>query len=150
MAVTVVGGWELSWNSPIKEADLWELPLRDFEVSDWWMWPVSGIRNTQRAVTLSERGSLLDVLDEVQGTRVFVEPRNPVFEQTMNSEWLHEFEHPEDAVYIFGTAGHNPVVQAWKPGDLIVSLETMENKGVLWPHQVLVTVLHDRLVKSWQ
>ena len=150
MTVTVVGHWELSWNTPIKEADLWDLPLRDFGVSDWWMWPVTGIRHGEQKVTLRERASLAEILEEVSGTRVFVEPRNEHFDSSMTSVDLQNFSHPEDSLYIFGSAHFNPTVAHKKGDDLGVTLPTVENNGVLWPHQVLVAVLYDRLVKSWQ
>ena len=43
MSVAVAGLWELGWNTPIKEADLWEFMLRDMGVNLWSMAPVSGI-----------------------------------------------------------------------------------------------------------
>jgi len=149
MAVAVAGHWELSWSSPIKEADLWNLPLRDFGVSEWWMWPVSGVRNNeQRTVQLFERDSLRTILeDNGDTTKVFVEaPGFFDFETVM----LNEFEHPDDVLYIFGSAHFNPTVANMREDDVAVTIPTVEGKGVLWPHQCLVTVLYDRLVKSWQ
>ena len=47
--IKVAGHWELSWNAPIKEVELWNFPLRDFNVSEWYMWPVSGIKHNEKS-----------------------------------------------------------------------------------------------------
>lgn len=146
---TVVGGWELSWNTPIKEAELWNLPLRDFGVVDWRMWPVSGIRQNEQAVELTEYVDLVACLDGL-GDRpwVFIEPAMELY--GIEPAELVRFEHPDDPVYVFGSAHYNPIVAGLnRDGDSVVRVPTVENAGVLWPHQVLVAVLYDRLVKSW-
>lgn len=151
MGITVVGNWELGWNAPIKEVELWNFVLREFNVTDWWMWPVSGVRNSeeQQGVHLEERADLSTILSEVTGPRVFVEPRNTTFPQTLDSTWLHDFAHPDDAVYIFGSVYHNPVVSHWQEGELKVTLKTERDDGVPWPHQILLALLYDRMVKAW-
>lgn len=112
------------------------------------MWPVSGIRQGEREVTLHERQSLPDILDENEDLAfVFLEP---VSERLgVNPAPLQDFEHPEDVLYVFGSAHFNPVAAGLtRPGDAVVALPTLHNKGVLWPHQVLVAVLYDRMVKE--
>lgn len=150
MTVKVAGHWELSWNTPIKEAELWNLPLRDFGVEDWFMWPVSGIRPNEREVTLHERENLASILEENTAlTWVFMEP--PCERLGVEPVSLVDFEHPDDALYVFGSAHYNPVAAGHgRPGDAVVALPTLHDKGVLWPHQVLVATLYDRMVKSWQ
>jgi len=146
--IVVVGHWELSWNTPIKEAELWNLPLRDFGVKDWWMWPVTGIVHNEREVTLHERPNIQTILKENSDkTRVFVEPRGH-FE--LDSIDLPEFEHPDNAMYIFGSAHFNPTIGNKEVDDLAVTIPTLGNAGVLWPHQCLVALMYDRMVKSWQ
>lgn len=149
---TVVGHWELGYNAPITEVPLWNLVLREFNVTEWWMWPVSGVRNTEeQSINFHERETLGEILDEVDGVRVFAEGRNSSFVDTLDSEWLHEFTHPDDpVVYILGSVYHNPVVSHWREGDLRLTIKTERDNGVLWPHQCLLTILHDRMVKSWQ
>lgn len=151
MGISVVGAWELGYNAPLTEAPFWSYVLREFNITDWWMWPVSGIRNSEenQGVHLEERNSLPEILSEVSGTRVFVEAQSKVHPVTMGSDWLHDFEHPDDAIYIFGSAYHNSAVQSWSDGDLQLSIKTEQDRGVLWPHQCLLTILHDRMVKSW-
>lgn len=148
MAV-VVGHWDLSWNTPIKEAELWALPLRDFEVTDWRMWPVSGISNAEPEVDLTEYASLQDALAGLGHLSwVFMEPRQERLGVLPTSTLVH-FHHPENVVYIFGSAHYNPVAAGHpRENDAVVELPTAQNKGLLWPHQVLVAALYDRMVKS--
>lgn len=148
--ITVVGRWELSWNTPIKEAELWNLVLRDFAVEDWHMFPVSGIHQRERDLNLYEHHTFDDVLEEVKdkGTLVYVEPSFP--NPAPNHQSLPDFVHPDDAVYIFGSVGFNPCAMRKRDEDLALSIPTIENKGVPWPHQCLMVLLYDRMVKSWQ
>lgn len=147
--IRIAGHWELSWNTPIKEAELWNLVLRDFEIKEWFMWPVSGIRhNEQRTVNLIEKHEFKDILEINQDlTHVYVEPDNPHYRHYGTD--LREFEHPKDVLYIFGSVGFNPVIHHKKEEDLGIIIPTIQNKGVPWPHQCLMVVLYDRLVKGW-
>ena len=147
MTVTIVGHWELSWNTPIKEAELWAIPMRDFGVYEWRMWPVSGILNQEQQVHLTEYPDLDVALKGLPGRRVFLEADGHF---PLATTQLHEYEHPEDAVYIFGSAHFNAALARRTDADDAVQVPTVENAGALWPHQVMVAVLYDRLVKSWR
>lgn len=141
--VKVAGLWELGWNTPLAEAWLWQFVLRDFEVHDWFMSPVSGIKVTEPGLTLVEYPSIVDTLDANPEQRVFVDEAGEIS--------LPNFEHPEDVIYVFGSAGTSPMRQRLvRESDLTVSIPTIQNAGVLWPHQCLLIVLYDRLIKSWQ
>ena len=148
--VKIVGNWELSWNSPIKEVEQWNLLLSDFNISDWYMWPISGVRNNQRnMVNLIEKEKFEDILQEnLDKTWVFFEPKNPRTGEMGVS--LEEFKHPEDVLYIFGSAHFNPVLGYKREKDIVVTIPTINNIGGLWPHQCLAICLYDRMVKSWQ
>jgi hypothetical protein len=148
--IVVAGNWELSWNTPIKEAELWNLPLRAFGVPKWYMWPVSGIvHNEQQKVDLQERRSMLDILNETQDfIHVYVEQYNPAFKQYIPLD-LREFKHPDNVMYIFGSAHYNPVTyNTMREQDYMVAIPTQGNAGVLWPHQCFVTIMYDRIKKD--
>jgi len=148
--IKVAGHWELSWNTPIKEAELWNLPLRDFGVSEWYMWPVSGIKHNEwQRVNLYERDTMADILAETQDLlHVYIEPFNAAFKQYIPHD-LRQFQHPEDVLYIFGSAHYNPVTyNTMREQDFMVNIPTKLNNGALWPHQCLVTILYDRIVKN--
>jgi len=138
----VLAHWEWRDMVPMTEAPLWNLPLRDFGIVDWRMVPVSGIRNSERKVPLREFPSYEAAL-EVDGLRrVFIEPRST--HETPETVWLHDFEHPKECVYIFGSAHYNPAVMHRREGDDVVSIKTVQDKGVLWSHQAAVIALYDR------
>lgn len=144
MSVKVAGLWELSWNTPLVESWLWSFVLREFGVKEWAMHPVTGIMHTDAwsgDLILTEYNNIGEMIEEFSGdfVRVFIDEKG--------ATPLSEFEHPENAVYFFGKAGQTPLYRK-RPEDSSVKLMTAINTGTLWPHQCLVTVLHDRLVKN--
>jgi hypothetical protein len=139
--VAVLAHWEWRDMVPLTEAPLWNLPLRDFGITDWRMVPVSGIRNSERKVPLREFSNYEKAFEGDDLQRVFIEPRSHEVPETV---WLHDFEHPEDCIYIFGSAHYNPAVMHKRPGDVVVSIKTLQDKGVMWPHQAAMIVLYDR------
>lgn len=137
MTVAVAGCWELGYSAPLTERDLWLFPLRDFEVDRWLMSPVSGIYEP----LLEERDTLEGL--EVDGlARVFVDEHG-VTELT-------DFDHPKDALYIFGKAGFSPLRAYGTQGDLSVRVDTPAAGGMMWPHQVAVLTLWHRRAQSWR
>jgi hypothetical protein len=149
MGVKVAGLWELNWNIPLNESHLWTFPLREFDIMDWAMCPITGIKHNESStkMTLTEYQTSSEMVEEFSGdyVRVFVDEKG---ETT-----LDEFEHPENAVYFFGNAGRSPM-ESKRDGDLSVRLQTVANNGVMWPHQILVAVMYDRQEKrrkaKWQ
>jgi len=149
--IEVVSHWEIGWNTPLLEADLWLLPLRDFGVTDWWVWPVTGIRCREQRVNLHERPDLRTILQETPSwRRVYFEPINPS-QFSGPSTLLNEYEHTDDAVWIFGSNHFCPPMQMGRDENAdYVTLPSVEDAGVIWPHQIFVAAAYDRLVKSWQ
>jgi hypothetical protein len=147
--IRVAGHWEIGWNTPIKEAELWNFPLRDFGIKTWYMWPVTGIRHNEKQwVNLIEKHKFEDILEINQDVpHIYLEPYNPCFKDVGID--LRELSHPEDVLYIFGSNHFNPVVGHKRAEDIMVTLPTIRNNGVLWPHQVLVALLYDRMIKGW-
>jgi hypothetical protein len=146
----VVGHWEQSWNVPFTEATLWAWPLREFEVTEWWMHPITGIKCPESRVELSEYSLMGEIMDAIPEDHqvVFFEPHDPNF-PVEDRTLLPDFEHPEKAAYVFGSNHFNPTV-ANRTDELVVTIPTIENSGVLWSHQCMVVALYDRLVKSWR
>lgn len=142
--IAVLAHWEWRDMVPMTEAPLWNLPLRDFGVEDWRMVPVSGIRNSEPKVPLREFPTYEAALEECQLQRVFIEPRTEKYNP--DTVWLHDFDHPEDCIYIFGSAHYNPTVFHRRQDDPVVSIKTFQDRGVLWSHQAAVVTLYDR----WQ
>jgi hypothetical protein len=140
--VKVAGLWELGWNTPIKEVDLWEYPLREFEIDEFYMVPVSGIDNRY----VQERKSLEDVIEENPDLKV-------VFVDEEGETPLQNFKHPAKALYVLGKTTQSSYRLLNNKNSLSVRVETKKNKsttGLLWAHQAITIVLYDRLIKSWQ
>jgi len=136
---TIAGFWELGWNTPIKELDLWKFMLREFEIEEFYMIPVSGIQSK----SVKERHSLKEVLDENKDHTV-------VFVSELADIPLSTFVHPERALYVFGKANFSPFLNLKREKDLAVKIETAQNSGLLWPHQAAAIVLYDRVTKRWR
>jgi len=137
-SVSIAGMWELGWNTPISEIELWHLMLRDFGVDKFYMTPVSGIKSSK----VIEMTTLEDIIEANKDkTIVYVDERSETE--------LSDFKHPENALYVFGKANYSPFMADMKEGDMSVKIKTIENKGLLWPHQAASIVLYDR-IKTWQ
>lgn len=147
MNCSVIGHWEIGYMTPIIEAQFWSNVLRDFEVTEWWMNPVSGIRQPQKPTNLYERNGYREILEEIDSNlpRVFFEPRTK--HSNPDTIWLQDFEHPNDCVYVFGSAHYNPTNHKRKQ-DFVVSIKTMKDLGALWSNQCLAMVLYDRMIKK--
>ena len=129
-AVRIVGLWELGWFAPITEQALWQFPLREFDISEWMMIPETGLPGIQQVKDVQ------DALDE----------RPAVFLDEKGDVPLAEFSHPDDVTYVFGKSGRS-VLPEMRPGDISVKVETPTSQGMMWAHQTLVVVLHDREAK---
>lgn len=135
--VKVAGHWDLAWNTPIKEIDLWKYPLKDFGVETHYMTPVTGIK-----AKVEERDTLEEILEENKDyTVVFCDERAEVE--------LKDFIHPEKTLYVFGRANYSPFLSLKRDQDLELRVETPhERGGLLWGHQAAGIILYDRFIKG--
>jgi hypothetical protein len=134
MTVKTASFWELGWLTPIKEVDLYQYPMQDFGVDEIYLHPVSGILNDK----ITERNNLDEIIAENPDLVV-------VFLTEKGATPLHEFEHPEHALYVTGlTSSSDPAVTHAAEGRLAVSIDTGIHRGGLWGHQALSIVLYDR------
>ena len=129
--IEVAGVWEQGWSVPITEADQWEVVLREFGVARLNMTPVSGI---VRSWTY-EYPSIEELLEDRSHLA-------PVFVDEHSDVELGEFQHPQDALYVFGRVSYSP----WRGEGQSLKIPT-EKPGMLWPHQALAIVLYDRGLK---
>jgi hypothetical protein len=141
MPVKIAGLWDLAWNTPIKEIDLWKYPLKDFGVETHYMVPVTGIKRK-----IEERDDIQDVLDENPDYTV-------IFCDERATTTLKDFKHPPKALYIFGKANFSPFLSLKRDKDLELRIETAHPRGgLLWGHQAAAIILYDRFMKeaTWQ
>jgi tRNA(Leu) C34 or U34 (ribose-2'-O)-methylase TrmL len=136
MTVKVAGVWELGWNTPILEIDLWEYPLRDFGVDKFFMMPISGVQSD----VVIERQTMEEILAENQDlVHVFVDERG--------TQTLEDFVHPENALYVFGRVSLS-VLPLAREQDVSLKIRTPRQIATMWPHQVAGIVLYDRFMKQ--
>lgn len=136
--VIVAGFWELGWNTPIKEYDLWHFPMLDFGVQEIAMIPVSGIAKSN-IKEFKELDSLLEYYNEC----------TPVICSEEGEIDLTDFEHPTNALYIFGNTNYSPFNRfANEKNVKSVRFSTPTGKSTIWGHQAASIVLYDRYLKD--
>jgi hypothetical protein len=130
--IKVCGNWELGWNTPIMEYELWAYMLQDYGVDEWIMSPVSGIDKPNiTEIATTEKV----VLANPDLTPVYLDEKAEIS--------LDDFVHPENALYILGKASYSPWMAAGSTG-LSIKIDTPHGVGGLWPHQAVNLVLYDR------
>jgi hypothetical protein len=130
MRVEVAGHWELGWSAPLTEAIQWEMVMREFGVERLNMTPISGID----ARWVTEYPSMEELLAD--------RPLTPVFVDEGARCTLETFEHPDEALYVFGKGTYSPF-SAMAKDHLSVRIETVK-PGMMWPHQALAIIMYDR------
>ena len=147
--IKVAGNWEWGWITPKEEVWQWNLLIRDFKITEWYMWPIVDVINTEQKINLHQRKTIEEILEENKDLHhVYVEPERMIHPNKGIN--LKEFNHPKDALYIFGSANYSSIFGNKKDGDSMLFIETLNNAGVLWPHQCLAIILYDRLLKGWE
>ena len=137
MSIKIAGMWDLAWNTPIKEIELWEYPLKDYGVETHYMVPITGI-----AKKVKERSSLEEIIKENPDYKV-------IFCDERATTELKNFKHPKKALYIFGKANYSPFLSLKRKNDLELRVETPHPRGgLLWGHQTASIILYDRFIKT--
>lgn len=138
--IVIAAPWELGWSAPWLEWDLWAYLLRCYRVDRWIMTPITGVRKSGELPSLEERADLDTVLAENALPVVWVDEGGATD--------LREFEHPADAIYIFGKTSFRPMLGLGTPEHRSVRIATPDSGALLWGHQAAALVLHDRTVKQ--
>lgn len=138
MTCKVVFMWELGWNTPIKEADLWMTVDNEFEIDQVYAVPISGIHSG----IIKERKELSDVIKENPDHTI-------VWCHEKGAAKLKDFTHPENALYIFGKTNYSPFLNMAKDNEISLQIETPAENGMMWSHQAGGIILYDRFMK-WQ
>jgi len=134
--IKVAGCWELGWNTPFSEYDLWHFPMREYEVDEWIMTPISGI--DKKGIT------------EVETIEKAIELNKnltPIYVDEKGKNDLLNFNHPKDVLYILGRTTYSPMISIGKYDS--IRIITPRGGDLLWPHQAICMVLQDRYIK-WQ
>jgi hypothetical protein len=126
--IKIAGIWEIGINTPLIEHDQWDYPLCEYDVDEWIMTPVSGIDGK-----CVEYHTIQDAIDDNPDLTV-------VYVDEKGSEELHNFKHPNDALYIFGRSSQSHM----DPKGITLRIDTLNNGGRLWAHQAACLVLDHR------
>lgn len=137
MTVKCVGVWEQGWNTPIKEYDLWHFPMREYQVDEFIMTPISGIVAQQ----ITE---MVDVQAAIDANPTLT----PIYVDEGSGQMLDTFVHPANCLYIFGKASYSPWIAHGSPANSSVKIATPADTALLWANQAAVIILNDRYVKS--
>lgn len=136
MTVKVMGHWERGWDTPWQEYNWWIHPLREYNVNDFYMTPITGIGKDP----VIERATIEEILQEnADLTHVYIDESATVE--------LQDFVHPTNALYILGRTGYSPISKKTE-NDLAVKIPSNVNQGGFWAHQAAVMVLYDRYLKE--
>lgn len=134
--IKVAGIWERGWTAPIMEIELWRFMLREYAIDGFIMTPISGIAD--------------DFVTEYKGLEQAIDA-NPDFTKVHvdagSNVNLEDFDHPENALYLFGTANHD-TLHCKDESHLTVKIPTVTNQAGFWPHQAAAIILYDRYLKS--
>lgn len=120
------------------ESRYWELLKREFEVDEWMMSPISGIKNRYVIETPSIQDSLAAHSD---CQAVFITEADGGVD-------LEDFVHPEKAIYLFGKTNFSPFANMKRDGDLAIKIKTPANKGLLLSSLCVSVILYDRIKKN--
>lgn len=134
MTCTVIGLWDDVWMLERAERRVWRQTIEPFAVDEWFMVPDKGTT----ADRPKQVDSIEEALDRSKGTRVFL-----TVPSTHEGMDLLTFQHPKDAVYIFGNTPDG-LARYMREQDLAVSIYTPV-KGDMFGHVVLPVVLFSRL-----
>lgn len=129
--IHVAGTWEFGWSAPKTEFDLWWSVMRSYEIPMLHMTPRSGYQHRM----LTEHGSWEEMLEHTDLTPVFVHEDAEVE--------VADFEHPYDALYVFGKANYSALaVHGQSHASVRIDCPKL---GMLWPHQALAIVMDHRV-----
>lgn len=112
--VELLVAWEKDWLSPKTEAFILRQMCNAYRVDRVMAVP----KLLPERTSIEQFDDVLSALATTDSERVWLQP-----EKTYQGKPLQEFDHPEDAVYIFGKAGENNM-RFVKEGDHIVTIYT--------------------------
>jgi len=142
--IKVAGVWELGWQAPINEVELWKHPINEFGVGNLIMTPVSGIYAGCAQTFVCECPQIEDVITNARKDGFTV-----VFIDEKATDDLKTFIHPENVMYVFGRTTQSPYTAFYNEGlgDKAIKIQTPANQGGFWAHQAASIVLYDRFLK---
>ena len=145
MAVTVVARWDPGWfgfeYGLLTEYSVWEQVLISYGVDRRIFVPKLMVSST-----LEQYNTLDEALANVSGQKVFLEKAERAVEIGREPVFLKNFQHPKDAVYIFGNTPTDN--SSWvEEDDVLLSID-IPYDGDMFGFTVVGIVLYDRSTKE--
>jgi hypothetical protein len=132
--ITLVGTWEHGWLDPEVESFMWKQLIKAYQVDRVIFSPT---KLKQRSYP-EQAETMEDSLNMSTGKRVFLIPGQ--------GESLVNYNHPNDAVYIFGNAMKSNQDLVTKDDD-VVNIPTPDDIDFFAINAVAIT-LYDRKIKN--
>lgn len=120
------------------ERRLWKQTIQAFAVDRWAMCDVRGGPFSSP----EQYTDLASMLAAHPGRKTFLIPRESVPSDSCD---LRDYEHPTDAIYVFGNSSES-LASHVAESDAVVSIVT-PHRATLFGHVALSAVLYDRMVK---
>lgn len=137
MAVKIAGCWDIQMlpSPAVEYSSRWKFLAIGFELDGMYMAPVTGSKHVIEVE---------DIMDAVVANPELT----PVLVDECSPNRLQSFDHPQDALYIFGRTGMS-FFGGWQ-GESVSIEPPGQLTSYLQPDQAAALVLYDRMVKSWQ
>lgn len=151
MAIKVAGYWDKWFERKTNEYNVcWKFMLRHFGVDQIFMIPNV---NARERLALDYTDTEMIEMDTIQDVLTANPDMVPIIVDERGTTALRDFTHPENALYIFGSTGKNPLdaLQPWN--GISVNIEGNSEyvkDALLHPHQACSIILYDRMNKLWQ
>ena len=148
MTVGLLFVWDDGWFHPNAELVLWHDLAVSYGVDLLIMVPDLRIFNYQD-ITFEKYCTVNEAINaHPELTKVFLEPKSIADENNIPSESLSTFDHPADALYIFGNSGKSNIgLVDLNRGDTVVYIPTLSTTQ-LWSIECASIVLYDRHKKA--
>jgi hypothetical protein len=148
--IKIAGCWDI-WYSPQDEyLKFWQFMLKGFGVNKFCMTPNSGLGIQLKNDHFHQQQDIF----EFDSMQKIVESNSdciPIVVDEHGQTCLTQFEHPENALYIFGKTGKSYLEELnWEGQSVYIKNFSNERSGFLHPHQAASIVLYDRMFKAWQ
>lgn len=152
MTVKIAGYWDSWFSHRESEYDIsWRFMLKHFGVDEAILIPNCDARHK---IPLDNTDTPMREMNNINEVLASTSELTPVFIDERGTTPLHEFTHPQNALYIFGRTGFAPLdgLSEWSGHTVVIeSIPKLTNTaGWLHPNQACAIVLYDRLRKSWQ
>lgn len=141
--------WDEGWFHPNMEITLWHDLAVAYNVDLLIMIPDMKRYNYQDII-FEKYDDINEALNNHPDlTFVFLEPKSIADQHGIPCESLSTFDHPKDALYIFGNSGVSNIgLVNLDRGDKVVYVPTLTDRQI-WSIECASIVLYDRCKKAW-